>query len=78
MNTSYATAGDPAGRHAIHPTIRRYRGERKGKPDGWRSPSRNASTRKPRQPGATEGRRTLDPVHAGGVRNHRGRRMALR
>lgn len=30
MNTSYATAGDPAGRHAIHPTIRRYRGSGRG------------------------------------------------
>ena len=24
MNTSCSTAGDPAARHAIHPTIRRY------------------------------------------------------
>ena len=30
MNTSYATAGDPAARHAIHPTIRRYRGSGRG------------------------------------------------
>lgn len=43
MNTSYATAGDPAARHAIHPTIRRYRGSGRGKPDRRRSPSVHAS-----------------------------------
>lgn len=34
MNTSYATAGDPAARHAIHPTIRRYRGSGRGSRTG--------------------------------------------
>ena len=34
MNTSCSTAGDPAGRHAIHPTIRRYRGSGRGSRTG--------------------------------------------
>lgn len=75
MNTSYATAGDPAGRGM--PSTRQSADI--GGAGGEAGPAALPfSTRKPRQPGATEGRRTLDPVHAGGVRNHRGRRMALR
>lgn len=75
MNTSYAPR--PAIPPAGMPSTRQSADI--GGAEGEAGPAALPfSTRKPRQPGATEGRRTLDPVHAGGVRNHRGRRMALR